>query len=49
VPVSGLKTITDLVDSDVPTPEQFSANLNTAAASLQRSALALIEFLGAQA
>ena len=47
VPVSGLKTITDLVDSDVPTPEQFSANLNTAAASLQRSALALIEFLGA--
>ena len=49
VPVGGLKTITDLVDSDVATPEQFRANLATASTSLERSALALLDYLGADA
>lgn len=46
VPVGGVKTITDLVDTDVPTPEQFTANLAIASASLQRTTLALLERLG---
>lgn len=46
VPVGGVKTITDLVDSDVATPEQFTANLAVASASLQRTTLSLLDRLG---
>jgi nucleoside phosphorylase len=46
VAVGGIKTITDLVDSEVPTPEQFTANLAAASASLRRTTLALLEELG---
>jgi nucleoside phosphorylase len=42
VPVGAVKSITDLVDADVPTPEQFAENLATAATSLQRTTLALL-------
>jgi 5'-methylthioadenosine nucleosidase len=45
VPVSAVKTITDLVDSEVATPEQFTANLATASAALERTTLALLERL----
>lgn len=47
VPVGAVKTITDLVDSEVDTPEQFVANLAVAAASLQRTTLALLDRIGA--
>ena len=46
VPVGAVKAITDLVDSPVTTAEQFSANLATAADSLQRTTLALLARLG---
>jgi len=46
VPVGGVKTITDLVDSDVATPEQFTANLALASESLERMTLGLLERLG---
>lgn len=46
VPVGAVKAITDLVDSPVATAEQFSANLVTAADSLQRTTLALLARLG---
>jgi len=46
VPVGAVKAITDLVDSPVTTAEQFSANLATAAESLQRTTLALLARLG---
>jgi adenosylhomocysteine nucleosidase/5'-methylthioadenosine nucleosidase len=49
VPVGAVKTITDLVDSEVDTPEQFTANLAVAAATLQRTTLALLDRLGAPA
>ena len=42
VPVGGVKTITDLVDSEVDTPAQFTANLATASAELKRTTLALL-------
>jgi nucleoside phosphorylase len=48
VPVGAVKTITDLVDSEVATPEQFVANLAVAAASLQQTTLGLLDRLGAQ-
>ena len=47
VPVGAVKTITDLVDSEVDTPEQFIANLELAASSLQRTTLGLLDRLGA--
>ena len=47
VPVGAVKTITDLVDSDVDTPQQFLANLAVAAASLQRATMALLDRIGA--
>jgi len=46
VPVGGVKTITDLVDSDVSTPEQFMANLAQASAALEATTLGLLERLG---
>lgn len=46
VPVGAVKAITDLVDSPVATAEQFTANLATAAESLQRTTLALLARLG---
>lgn len=46
VPVGGVKTITDLVDSDVATPEQFTANLAAASAALTTITLALLTRLG---
>ena len=45
VPVGAVKSITDLVDSEATTPEQFTTNLATAATSLQRTTLALLERL----
>jgi 5'-methylthioadenosine nucleosidase len=47
VPVGAVKTITDLVDSEVDTPEQFTANLAVAVSSLQRTTLGLLDRLGA--
>lgn len=47
VPVGGVKTITDIVDSGAPTPAQFGANLAVAAEALHRTTLALLERLGA--
>ncbi|MEZ5247434.1 MAG: hypothetical protein R2707_20265 [Acidimicrobiales bacterium] len=49
VPVGAVKTITDLVDSEIATPEQFMANLAVAAASLQRTTLGLLDRLGTPA
>lgn len=49
VPVGGVKTITDLVDSGVATPEQFTANLAAASAALTTITLALLARLGASA
>ena len=46
VPIGGVKTITDLVDSHVATPEQFTANLALASESLHRTTLGLLERLG---
>ena len=48
VPVSAVKAITDLVDSPVATPEQFTENLTMAAARLQVTTLQLLERLAAQ-
>lgn len=45
VPVGGVKTVTDLVDSEVDTPEQFTANLATASTALQNTTLALLRRL----
>jgi nucleoside phosphorylase len=47
IPVGAVKTITDLVDHPVATPEQFTANLATAADALHRTTLALLDRLGA--
>ncbi len=45
VPTGALKTITDLVDSPVATEAQFVENLATAAETLRRTTLALLERL----
>ena len=45
VPVGGIKTVTDLVDSAVPTPDQFSANLAAASAALESTTLGLLSRL----
>lgn len=42
VPVGGVKTVTDLVDTEVATPEQFTANLAAASARLRETTLALL-------
>jgi nucleoside phosphorylase len=46
VPVGAVKTITDLVDSAVATPTQFTANLAVASAALEETTMALLERLG---
>lgn len=46
IPVTAVKTITDLVDSPVATEAQFTENLHTAAESLQATTLALLDRLG---
>lgn len=48
VPTGALKTITDLVDSPVATEAQFVENLATAAETLRRKTLALLERLAQQ-
>jgi len=47
-PVTGVKAITDLVDSPVATATQFTANLAAAAESLQVTMLKLLDRLGDQ-
>ena len=47
VPVGGVKTITDLVDADEATPDQFMANLETATTALEETTLELLTQLGA--
>ncbi|MDW3217347.1 MAG: hypothetical protein R8F63_01930 [Acidimicrobiales bacterium] len=42
IPVSGVKTVTDFVDADEPTAEQFTANLAAASSALQSTTLALL-------
>lgn len=42
VPVGGVKTITDLVDDEASTAEQFMANLEVASAALTRTTMALL-------
>ncbi|MEM7142189.1 MAG: 5'-methylthioadenosine nucleosidase [Actinomycetota bacterium] len=42
VPIGGVKSVTDLVDSEVDTPEQFQENLAAASEALQRTTLALL-------
>ncbi len=46
LPVGAVKAITDLVDSPVATPEQFTANLASAAAALRQTTIALLDRLG---
>lgn len=46
IPVSAVKTITDLVDLPVATEAQFMENLHISAASLQATTLALLDRLG---
>ena len=48
VPVGGVKAITDLVDSPVSTPDQFTANLTAAVGRLRETTVALLDRLGAQ-
>lgn len=47
VPVGGIKTVTDLVDADEPTPAQFTANLAAASAALESTTLGLLARLAA--
>ncbi len=47
VPIGAVKAITDIVDSPVATPEQFTANLSTAVAALRTTTMALLDRLGA--
>jgi nucleoside phosphorylase len=42
VPVTAIKTVTDLVDHPTPTAEQFLANLATASAALKRATVAFL-------
>jgi len=45
VPFFALKCVTDIVDGDQPTHEEFMQNLGTAAASLQASLIAVVDYL----
>jgi len=45
VPFFALKCVTDIVDGEHPTHEEFVANLSTAAASLQKSLSLTMEYL----
>jgi 5'-methylthioadenosine nucleosidase len=43
IPYLGVKVVTDIVDGDRPTQEEFLEHLHTAAASLQRALPQVIE------
>ena len=45
LPFFALKVVTDIVDGDKPTHEEFMANLQTAASSLQSSLVATLDYL----
>jgi len=45
VPFFALKCVTDIVDGDQPTHEEFLQNLGTAAASLQVSLISVVDYL----
>eukprot|EP00927_Polykrikos_kofoidii_P019878 TRINITY_DN1931_c0_g1_i1.p1 TRINITY_DN1931_c0_g1~~TRINITY_DN1931_c0_g1_i1.p1 ORF type:complete len:276 (+),score=48.45 TRINITY_DN1931_c0_g1_i1:121-828(+) len=45
VPLIGIKVVTDLVDGDKPTSDEFMANLGKASQSLQRALIATIDFV----
>ena len=45
IPFFALKCVTDIVDGEHPTHEEFLANLGTAAASLQTSLINTVEYL----
>ena len=45
VPMVALKSVTDVVDGDKPTPEEFLENLGTAAKSLQEALPKLLTFV----
>jgi len=45
VPLIGVKVVTDLVDGDRPSHEEFMENLGTAAVSLQKTVEKAIEEL----
>jgi 5'-methylthioadenosine nucleosidase len=47
VPFMALKVITDIVDGDRPTQDEFTENLGTAAASLQKAVPAALGFIAA--
>jgi len=44
-PFLALKVVTDIVDGDRPTQEEFLENLSTAASSLQQKIPLLIDFI----
>ena len=45
VPMFALKSVTDIVDGDQPTPEEFMKNLGTAAKSLQEALPKVLSFI----
>ena len=44
-PFLALKVVTDIVDGDQPTHEEFMENLGTAAKSLEKNLLLTVEFV----
>ena len=47
VPFVAIKIVTDIVDGDRATPDEFTENLATAAASLQQAVPAALAFIAA--
>ena len=45
VPMLALKSVTDIVDGEHPTPEEFMKNLGTAAKSLQEALPKVLDFV----
>lgn len=45
IPVFAVKVVTDIVDGDRPTHEEFLENLHTAAESLQRALPQCLDFV----
>ena len=45
LPLLAVKVVTDIVDGDKPTHEEFMANLGTAAASLKQAVPAVLDFI----
>lgn len=48
-PFFALKVVTDIVDGDLATQDEFMANLATAAAVLQEKLLKIIDFVAGRA